>query len=231
MTMPPPPTRYAALALGAALTLPAAAAWAGDGGAPLDSSSTTAASSPVATRTAAGTTLRAKRAALVKKRHTFTGAVPRRARGRSVAIQRRAGAAWKTVATSTASKKGRFAASYVPRASGRYTYRATVGGAVRSAPQVGVTVFKRARATWYGPGFYGNSTACGTTLSKDTLGVAHKTLPCGSKVTLMYGGRTITVKGIDRGPYSPNFDFDLTEATKDALGMPGTSTIGALPRR
>ena len=44
------------------------------------------------------------------------------------------------------------------------------------------------RATWYGPGFFGNETACGQTLTRRTVGVAHKTLPCGTKVVIRYGG-------------------------------------------
>jgi rare lipoprotein A len=225
-----PATRFAALALGATLALAAPAA-AADGGAPLGDTPA-ASTSPVATRTAAGITLSARRTGLVRKRHAFSGAVPRRAANGTVAIQRRTGSRWRTVATATPSSMSRFAASYVPRAPGRYTYRATVvGGAARSAPQIGVTVYERARATWYGPGFWGNRTACGQTLTRSTLGVAHKTLTCGTKVALMYGGRTMTVDVIDRGPFHPDVEYDLTEATKDELRMPGTSTIGALPRR
>ena len=48
-------------------------------------------------------------------------------------------------------------------------------------------------ATWYGPGFWGMSTACGTMLTKTTIGVAHKRLPCGTVVIngtlfVYYGG-------------------------------------------
>ena len=31
--------------------------------------------------------------------------------------------------------------------------------------------------SWYGPGLYGNGTACGQTLTKTLVGVAHRTLP------------------------------------------------------
>lgn len=50
------------------------------------------------------------------------------------------------------------------------------------------------------------------------IGVAHKTLPCGSMVQLSYRGRKVTVPVIDRGPYSGSREFDLTEATKNRLG-------------
>ena len=73
-------------------------------------------------------------------------------------------------------------------------------------------------ASWYGPGFYGNRTACGLTLTPEILGVAHLTLPCGSPVTLTSpAGRTVTVPVIDRGPYAAGRTLDLTAATKLAL--------------
>jgi rare lipoprotein A len=64
--------------------------------------------------------------------------------------------------------------------------------------------------SWYGPGFYGNRTACGLKLTTKTHGVAHKTLPCGTKVTFRYRGKEITVPVIDRGPYIKGRQWDLT---------------------
>ena len=89
--------------------------------------------------------------------------------------------------------------------------------------------YKPAKATWYGPGFYGNKTACGATLRHRTLGVAHKRLPCGTKVALRYHGHTVVVPVIDRGPYSRGVDYDLTEATAKRLGMTQTSRLSAAP--
>ena len=57
-----------------------------------------------------------------------------------------------------------------------------------------------------------------------TLGVANKTLPCGTMVKLRYHGHSITVPVIDRGPYVAGRDYDLTEATKERLGFPGVGT-------
>ncbi len=68
-------------------------------------------------------------------------------------------------------------------------------------------------ATWYGPGFWGNGTACGKKLTTKTFGIAHRTLPCGTLVHLSYRGRSIAVKVIDRGPYS-GAKIDLTARTK-----------------
>jgi rare lipoprotein A (peptidoglycan hydrolase) len=77
-------------------------------------------------------------------------------------------------------------------------------------------VFHLAEASWYGGG---GSLACGGTLTSWTLGVANKTLPCGTWLTLRYRGRQVRVRVIDRGPFVPGREFDLTEATKRALGF------------
>ena len=80
-------------------------------------------------------------------------------------------------------------------------------------------------ATWFGPGFYGRRTACGQTLTPGVIGVANRTLPCGTLVTLRYGGREVRVPVVDRGPYVAGREFDLTEATKRALGFGDTGEV------
>jgi peptidoglycan hydrolase-like protein with peptidoglycan-binding domain len=84
------------------------------------------------------------------------------------------------------------------------------------------------RATWYGPGLYGNRTACGGTLRRSTLGVAHRTLPCGTPVTFYHRGRFVTVPVIDRGPFTRGVQWDLTSAAARALGMAATSRLRAI---
>ena len=64
--------------------------------------------------------------------------------------------------------------------------------------------------SWYGPGLIGNGTACGQTLTRSLVGVAHRTLPCGTKITFRYGGTTLTVPVVDRGPFVGGRIFDLT---------------------
>jgi len=64
--------------------------------------------------------------------------------------------------------------------------------------------------TWYGPGFYGNRTACGQRYTREIIGVAHRTLPCGTMVQFRWNGITATAPVIDRGPYATAahvFDF------------------------
>ena len=86
---------------------------------------------------------------------------------------------------------------------------------------------KRRTATWYGPGLYGNRMACGGKLSRDTFGVAHKTLPCGTKVTIAHGGRIVIARVIDRGPFVKGIEYDLTEKTARSVRMSSTSEIRA----
>ena len=74
--------------------------------------------------------------------------------------------------------------------------------------------------SWYGPGFYGQHTACGQVLTMTLLGVANRTLPCGTMITFRNpaNGRTITVPVVDRGPYVEGRNWDLTYATCHYLG-------------
>ena len=72
---------------------------------------------------------------------------------------------------------------------------------------------------------YGYGLACGGVLGGDQLGVAHKTAPCGTPITFIYAGRSITVPVIDRGPYIAGREWDLTGATADALAFPGLGQI------
>jgi hypothetical protein len=92
-----------------------------------------------------------------------------------------------------------------------------------------VSIYESAVATLYGPGLYGRHTACGETLRRKTLGVASRTLACGTRVSILFRGRAIVVPVIDRGPYAHDADWDLTMATARALGIRTTTTIGALP--
>lgn len=157
---------------------------------------------------------------------------------------------WATVAHATVGDHGSFRIRYRPHSLGSHLARLRVVGAPLSggslalpaacattcapilsaaAPKVTATralgqlgVFRLAEASWYGGG---GGLACGGTLTSATMGVANKTLPCGTLVTLRYGTRAVRVPVIDRGPYVAGREFDLTEATKDALGFPDTGAL------
>ena len=79
--------------------------------------------------------------------------------------------------------------------------------------------------SWYGPGFYGNGTACGQTLTRELVGVAHRTLPCGTMVTFRYKGRTVSAPVIDRGPYVSGRTWDLSKGLCTLLDHCFTGTI------
>ncbi len=188
------------------------------------------------TATSGGITLSAKVSALLSHVLQFTGVAPAAAAGQTVVIERLDRVkGWLRTAHGTAASDGSFAITWRTNHIGRIAIRALLlNGSLAStrtvadAPTVDVTVYRPAIATWYGPGFWGSTTACGETLTPQTLGVAHKWLKCGTPVALYYGGRTIIVPVIDRGPYANNADYDLTQATDQALRMDGIATIGAV---
>ncbi len=79
--------------------------------------------------------------------------------------------------------------------------------------------------SWYGGGFFGRRTACGQAYTKTIRGVAHRTLPCGTKITFRHNGRTLTVPVIDRGPYVADRQFDLSYGACSALNHCFTGPI------
>jgi len=83
-------------------------------------------------------------------------------------------------------------------------------------------------ATWYGPGLFGRKTACGQTLTRVIVGVANRTLPCGTLVRVSYAGRNLVVPVIDRGPYSRvGAEWDLTAGAATSLGITETVRVSA----
>lgn len=145
---------------------------------------------------------------------------------RMVVLQVRRGQRWVTLARTLTGAAGRFRLRYVPYrvASSRvrihFAGDATDFATHRSVGRL--NAYREAVASWYGGG---GSLACGSMLTSSTLGVANKTLPCGTIVTLRYRGHTIRVPVVDRGPYVSGREFDLTEATKRALGFEGVGEV------
>ncbi len=105
----------------------------------------------------------------------------------------------------------------VPVASGSPT-----GGAAPTPASPG----KLTLATWFGPGLYGHATACGQTMSPTIVGVASRTLPCGTLVQIGYHGHLLTVPVLDRGPYGHNgATWDLTQGAAQALEIKETVRV------
>jgi rare lipoprotein A len=73
--------------------------------------------------------------------------------------------------------------------------------------------------SWFGPGLYGNGTACGQKLTKGLVGVAHRSLPCGTLIEFRNprNGRVVTAAVVDRGPYVSGRIWDLSHGLCDKL--------------
>jgi rare lipoprotein A (peptidoglycan hydrolase) len=99
---------------------------------------------------------------------------------------------------------------------------ALTGAPPSTPPKTGA---KAQIATWFGPGFYGQKTACGQTMSPVIVGVASRTLPCGTLVLVNYRGHRLTVPVIDRGPYANGATWDLTWGAASALTIKETVRI------
>jgi rare lipoprotein A len=151
--------------------------------------------------------------------------------GKTVVLRVRRGDGWKAVDRARTARGGRYVTAWTPKGLGRYGVRVgTIDGSAKRSLNGGVTVYRRSAASWYGPGFYGRRTACGQTLGRGTVGVAHKSLPCGTKVALRYKGRNVVAPVIDRGPYAGNREYDLTAATKQRLRFGSTGTVWSSPQ-
>jgi rare lipoprotein A len=144
--------------------------------------------------------------------------------GRTVALQGHSGGGWRTLARARTGDRGGFAVRYMPAATGigrrlRVLFTGDRGNA-RSVDAAGaMSVYEASVASWYDDG---GSTACGFHAG---LGVAHRTLPCGTKVRLRHAGHTVTATVDDRGPYVGGREWDLDQDTAAALGFDGVGTV------
>lgn len=175
-------------------------------------------------------TVRSRTRARVARRHLVVGRKARingrvRPAGKRKVVVRVGGRSIKT----TTRPGGRFSVRWRNGGTGVHKVRVRAGGnrrAIGSRARAGrVIVYRPASSSWYGPGFYGNRTACGHTLTTSTLGVAHRSMPCGTRVRLRHRGRSVAVRVIDRGPYVAGRELDLTYATKRRLRFGSTGTV------
>jgi rare lipoprotein A (peptidoglycan hydrolase) len=189
-----------------------------------------AAAAPVVAKASTALTINSvRRTVLEGKRVVVRGALRPAGAGRAVSLQVGTGVGWTTVDHDRTDRNGRYVLAWRPTKTGTMQVRVHFGGTRQLSSTrhlAGTTrVYRRAFVSWYGPGLYGQHLACGGTLSAGTLGVAHKSLPCGTQVTLHYKGRTVRVPVVDRGPYVAGREFDLTAATKQKLHFGSTGTV------
>jgi rare lipoprotein A len=215
------------------LAVPAAAVSSSNGGA---TAPPTAAPTITAAPTAVGGALAVAPSAVLQHQvAVISGSVPLADAGHTLWLQVRQGHhSWMSVLSAAAGANGGFAISWRADRAGQLTLRVVVGSglastsSVTATPQVTLSVYAQVLASWYGPGFYGNRTACGERLTRYIVGVADRTLPCGTPVTLRYNGQTLTLPVIDRGPYANSATLDLTDAAAQELGITETVDVGML---
>ena len=96
----------------------------------------------------------------------------------------------------------------------------------KPAPSAETAKATEGRATWYGPGLYGNKTASGDVLKEGTMTAAHSSLPLGTevKVTRLDTNESVTVVINDRKPYKEGTVIDLAHGAADALDIDDDGT-------
>jgi hypothetical protein len=156
--------------------------------------------------------------------HLLGSRRPRGLSGRRLLLQTRRGHGWSTIASTHTGPRGRFRVHYVPRHIGSELLRLRFSGdqgdrrATQMVGRLNVSRPAEARSTdlqagiasWYEDG---GETACGFHAG---LGVANKTLPCGTKLRICYQGcETATVD--DRGPFVEGRVLDLDASAKAAI--------------
>jgi hypothetical protein len=77
------------------------------------------------------------------------------------------------------------------------------------------------------PRFYGKRTACGLAYTQTIVGVAHRSLACGTKIAFRNpaNGRVVVARVIDRGPYVSGRQWDLSAGLCKALGHCYTGSL------
>jgi rare lipoprotein A len=145
--------------------------------------------------------------------------------GRVVRLQGHSATGWQTLASTSTGQRGGFRFRYTPSSGLGRRLRVLFGGDRANggsvAPAGQLTVYNPSVASWYEDG---GNTACGFHAG---LGVANRSLPCGTKVGFRYGGRTVTAVVDDRGPFVGGRDWDLNQNTAAALGFQGVGTVWA----
>jgi hypothetical protein len=82
-----------------------------------------------------------------------------------------------------------------------------------------------ARAGLESASAYGQPTACGHVLERETLGVSHPVLVCGAKLYIGHDQTEILTQVVSHGPTSAAVQFGLTEALARKLGVSGRARI------
>lgn len=149
------------------------------------------------------------------------GALLPRVGGRRVILLGGSGHGWHRLTAARTSPRGGF--DLHANTAGQIALRVKFAGDRLNTPAWAgagrVTSYRQSLASWYDDG---GSTACGF---RAHFGVANKSLPCGTKVTFSYGGRSVTATVDDRGPYVGGREWDLNQNVAGALGFDGVGSV------
>jgi hypothetical protein len=152
--------------------------------------------------------------------------LPARAR-RQVSLQVQAGHGWRTLGRARTGRRGGFRIRAATVSGQSRRLRIVFAGDQANArsiqPAGRMVTFTADTASWYNDA---GNTACGYHAG---LGVANRSLPCGTRVRIYYGGRTVTATVDDRGPYVGGRNWDLNQNTAAALGFGGVGTVWVAP--
>jgi hypothetical protein len=143
--------------------------------------------------------------------------------GRLIRLQGRRAHGWQTLADARTGAHGGFSIAVHPDSGFARHLRVRFSGdranAATTLATGDLTVYSTSVASWYEDG---GSTGCGFHAG---LGVANRTLPCGTRVRFRYGGRTVEAVVDDRGPYVGGRDWDLNQTTAGDLGFAGVGQV------
>jgi hypothetical protein len=92
-----------------------------------------------------------------------------------------------------------------------------------AAPPTAVAGWEAATVSVFEPG--PEPTACGVTVTAETLGIAHPVLPCGAKVLVEHQGRQARADVVERGPVAAGLAFELSPALAQAVGVTGEAAV------
>jgi rare lipoprotein A len=87
--------------------------------------------------------------------------------------------------------------------------------------------FQSGVASWYA---VGKRTASGERFQPDALTAAHRSLPFGTRLKVVYSrlGRSVIVRVNDRGPFVRGRVLDLSRGAARAIGMSGLAVVAVV---
>ena len=196
------------------------------------------ASTPAATSRERGVVVAARVSTLASRldvlrgrKASVAGTVRPAVAGRAVALERSEGGRWSRLASARTDARGRYRLTAAGEETGSAPVRVRFAGDRSNAPAQRtagrLSVYRPAMASRYD--LYGGPLACGGSLGYDSMVVAHKSLPCGTRVTVRYAGRTARATVRDRGPFVGGREFDLAGAVARKLGFEGVGTVWVSP--